>query len=122
MQNLFTEVSSLDQRCYKDFALSEDILMEHAADGMADFIHNQYDDHESICIVCGGGNNGADGIALARLLHRDFDVSLYLSFGARSTMTKLQYPPLKGNAALNYVYYQESTATVEFVGWKNPLG
>ncbi len=91
MQNLFTEVTSLDQRCYNDFGLSEDILMEHAADGMADFIHNQYDDHESICIVCGAGNNGADGIALARLLHRDFDVSLYLSFGVRSTMTKLQY-------------------------------
>lgn len=33
-----------------------------------------------------------------------------------------EIPPLKGNIALNYVYYQESTATVEFVGadtWKN---
>lgn len=90
MQNLFTEVSSLDERCYKEFALSEDILMEHAADGMADFIHNQYDSHERISIVCGAGNNGADGIALARLLHRDFDVSLYLSFASRSVMTNLQ--------------------------------
>ncbi len=27
-----------------------------------------------------------------------------------------EIPPLKGNVALNYVYYQESTATVEFVG------
>lgn len=91
MQNLFPEVHSLDQRCYETFGLTEDLLMEHAADGMADFIHNQYDGHERICIVSGAGNNGADGIALARLLHRDFDVSLYLSFGVRSTMTKLQY-------------------------------
>jgi len=33
-----------------------------------------------------------------------------------------EIPPLKGNVALNYIYYQESTATVEFVGadtWKN---
>jgi len=33
-----------------------------------------------------------------------------------------EIPPLKGNVALNYVYYQESTATVEFVGadaWTN---
>jgi hydroxyethylthiazole kinase-like uncharacterized protein yjeF len=103
MQNLFTEVSSLDQRCYKEFSLSEDILMEHAADGMADFIHNQYDDHESVCIVCGGGNNGADGIALARLLHRDFDVSLYLSFAARSAMTKLQYQRAEA-VGVNIVY------------------
>lgn len=90
MQNLFTEVHSLDQRCYNDFGLSEDILMEHAADGMADFIHNQYHDNERICIVCGAGNNGADGIALARLLHRDFEVSLHLGFGTRSTMANLQ--------------------------------
>ncbi len=33
-----------------------------------------------------------------------------------------EIPPLKGNVALNYIYYQESTATVEFVGadaWTN---
>lgn len=91
MQNLFEEVRSLDQRCYNEFALSEDILMEHAADGMADFIHNQYDEHETICIVCGAGNNGADGIALARLLHRDFNVSLLLPFGTKSQMAELQH-------------------------------
>lgn len=33
-----------------------------------------------------------------------------------------EIPPLKGNVALNYLYYQESKATIEFVGadsWKN---
>lgn len=43
--------------------------------------------------------------------------------GPNQTDTDLaEIPPLKGNVALNYVYYQESTATVEFVGadtWKN---
>ncbi|MCJ7766403.1 MAG: NAD(P)H-hydrate epimerase, partial [Thiovulaceae bacterium] len=91
MQNLFEEVHSFDQRCYIEFGLSEDILMEHAADGMADFIHSRYDDHERISIVCGPGNNGADGITLSRLLHRDFDVSLYLPFGTKSAMAELQY-------------------------------
>ncbi len=91
MQNLFEEVRSLDQRCYIEFGLSEDILMEHAADGMADFIHNRYDGHQRICIVCGAGNNGADGIALSRLLHCDFAVSLYLPFGTKSAMAELQY-------------------------------
>jgi len=91
MQNLFEEVSSLDQRCYDEFHLSEDLLMEHAADGMADFIHNMYDGNEDVCIVCGSGNNGADGITLARLLHRDFRVSLYLPFGIRSDMARVQY-------------------------------
>ena len=38
MQNLYDEVVSLDSRCYEEFFLSEDILMEHAAIGMSEFI------------------------------------------------------------------------------------
>ena len=90
MQNLFSEVTSLDQRCYKDFGLTEDLLMEHAADGMADYIHHNYDADTSITVVCGSGNNGADGIALARQLHGDFSVALLLPLGVKSTMAKLQ--------------------------------
>ncbi len=98
MQNLFSEVTSLDQRCYSEYGLSEDLLMEHAADGMADFIHNRYEGHKHLCIVCGSGNNGADGITLARLLHRDFEVSLYLGKEVHSEMAKLQ---LKRAKAIN---------------------
>ncbi len=95
MQNLYKEVASLDRRCYEEFNLSEDILMEHAADGMADYIRSNYDNDKKILIVCGGGNNGADGIALARLLHVDYDVSIMLPFGAKSEMAKLQFLRLK---------------------------
>ncbi len=42
---------------------------------------------------------------------------------AGQTNTNLaEIPPLKGNVALNYIYYKESTATVEYVGadrWRN---
>ena len=59
MQNLFYEVDSLDKRCYEEFYLSEDVLMEHAANGMALHIQEQYQNARSILIVCGSGNNGA---------------------------------------------------------------
>lgn len=91
MQNVFDEVASLDERCYKEFALSEDILMEHAADGMADFIKTNFSACKSILIACGGGNNGADGMALARLLHKTYDVKVYLTKEPSSPMAKLQY-------------------------------
>ena len=91
MQKLFKELTTLDTRCYDQFYLSEDILMEHAADGMSDYIHHHYSEYKRIIIVCGSGNNGADGIALARLLHQDYEVSLYLPLGAKSKMAKLQY-------------------------------
>lgn len=90
MQKLFDEVNSLDKRCYEKFLLSEDLLMEHAASNMALYISEKYSSFESILIVCGSGNNGADGIALARLLHTKFDVKLYLATTPKSSMAQLQ--------------------------------
>jgi len=78
VQNLFYEVDSLDKRCYEEFHLSEDILMEHAANGIAQYIHKEHAQARTILIVCGSGNNGADGITLARLLFQHFDIRLYL--------------------------------------------
>ena len=90
MQKIFDEVNSLDKRCYEKFALSEDILMEQAASSMCNFIENRFEENKSILIVCGSGNNGADGIALARLLHKKYDVNLYLAKEPKSTMAKIQ--------------------------------
>lgn len=90
MQKLFEEVTSLDAKCYKEFFLSEDILMEHAAQGMASYIKNNFSNNEKIIIAVGSGNNGADGIALARLLHGNYDVSLFFVKEPKSPMALLQ--------------------------------
>jgi ADP-dependent NAD(P)H-hydrate dehydratase / NAD(P)H-hydrate epimerase len=90
MQRLFDEVNSLDKRCYEKFLLSEDLLMEHAASSMALYISENYSSLNSILIVCGSGNNGADGIALARLLYTKFHINLYLASPSKSSMAKLQ--------------------------------
>ncbi len=83
---LFHDVAPLDQRCYESYKMSEDLLMEHAALGLKEAIDQRA---TRILIVCGPGNNGADGIALARLLGED-RCTLYLPFGAKSPMAKLQ--------------------------------
>ncbi len=90
MQNLFEDVAFLDKRCYEAFGLSEDLLMEHAADGMADFIRGKFPKKSSLLIVTGSGNNGADGIALGRMLHKEYDVTLYLAKEPKSPMCRLQ--------------------------------
>lgn len=95
MQKLFNEVGSLDERCYKEFGLSEDILMEHASNGMADFIRANFAKNSKVVVACGSGNNGADGIALARLLHGDFDVSIFYVKEPRSAMAILQDKRIK---------------------------
>ncbi|MCT7584611.1 NAD(P)H-hydrate dehydratase [Aliarcobacter butzleri] len=95
MQKIFDEVNSLDKRCYEEFFLNEDILMEHAASSICSYIEDIFEENKSVLIVCGSGNNGADGFALARLLHKKFDVSLYLTSEPKSSMAKLQYKRVK---------------------------
>ena len=56
-------------------------LMERAANSAALFISGKYRDHERpIIIFSGPGNNGGDGLALARLLHKEGykDIHAYL--------------------------------------------
>lgn len=98
MQKIFDEVNSLDKRCYEKFFLTEDILMEHASNSIALYINQNLFDKKSILIVCGTGNNGADGIVLARLLYSKFEVNLYLANEPKSHMAKLQ---LQRTKALN---------------------
>ncbi|WP_457565071.1 NAD(P)H-hydrate dehydratase [Caminibacter sp.] len=90
MRAVFEEVYSLDKKCYEKYHLTEDILMEHAAYEMALEIYKNVKKGSVVNIVAGPGNNGADGITLARQLLGDYIVNLYLPLGAKSEMAKLQ--------------------------------
>jgi len=90
MQKVFDEVNSLDKRCYEKFDLTEDILMENASISMMNYIDLNCKTKDTILIVCGAGNNGADGIVLARLLYQKYKVSLYIPFGVKSEIAKIQ--------------------------------
>jgi len=90
MHKVFQSCYALDQRCYTAYGLTEDILMEHAATGMAAYIQAHFEAGSTILIVSGTGNNGADGIVLARQLYGAYAVKLYLPFGVKSVMAKKQ--------------------------------
>jgi len=90
MQKVFESCYKLDQRCYEAYGLSEDILMEHAAAGMANYIREHFSAGATVLIAAGSGNNGADGIALARQLHGDYEIKLYIPFELHSAMAKVQ--------------------------------
>lgn len=44
-------------------------LMERAGRAFADWLVERYDPTRAVLVVCGTGNNGGDGLAIARLLH-----------------------------------------------------
>ncbi|HEY6082647.1 MAG TPA: NAD(P)H-hydrate epimerase, partial [Chitinophagaceae bacterium] len=56
-------------------------LMERAANQCATWIENRYPGDKSFSIFCGMGNNGGDGLAIARLLYQaGHQVSAYIVF------------------------------------------
>ncbi len=90
MKNLYENVTFLDQKCYQLYNLPEDILMEHAAYAMALEIKKRFKKGSSILVVAGPGNNGGDGVALARQLWGEYDVRLLMPYGAKSKMCQIQ--------------------------------
>lgn len=90
MQKVYQNCYDLDKKCYEQYGLTEDILMENAARGLGNYIRKHFTKGSSVLIVAGKGNNGGDGIVLARQLHGDYSVRLCVPFDLKSDMAKLQ--------------------------------
>lgn len=58
----------MDETAVRTFGIPSSILMEHAAMALCSYFLQQVDKSRHILILCGPGNNGGDGFALARLL------------------------------------------------------
>jgi hydroxyethylthiazole kinase-like uncharacterized protein yjeF len=61
-------IRAWDQYTIEHLPISSIHLMERAAAACADWIREQFPQDSSFTIFCGPGNNGGDGLALARLL------------------------------------------------------
>lgn len=62
------EIALIDKYTIEEIGIPELVLMERAALGVFDFIKSKFDIYKKILVVVEGGNNGADGLALARML------------------------------------------------------
>lgn len=69
----------VDRAAIEDIGIPSLVLMENAAIGLVDAICESYPDATSAAIFCGPGNNGGDGLALARhLTVRGYQVEVSL--------------------------------------------
>jgi NAD(P)H-hydrate epimerase len=62
------QVHQVDAATLKKFRISSHTLMEQAAMAFVTELYNLMPRNESILILCGTGNNGGDGLAVARIL------------------------------------------------------
>jgi hydroxyethylthiazole kinase-like uncharacterized protein yjeF len=64
------EMRTLDERATQEFGISQDILMENAGQAVYFVILREFGIKGSkFGVLCGGGNNGGDGLVVARKIH-----------------------------------------------------
>jgi len=93
MQNLYLDTRKLDESCRAAYGLNEELMMENAAAALEYTIRNNAKfelGKNRILILCGGGNNGADGYTLARRLRIHYDVVVFECEEPKSPLCILQ--------------------------------
>lgn len=80
MKHILTgqQMKAADRFTIEQIGIPSLVLMERAALKVVECLENETIDLRKILVVCGPGNNGGDGYAVARLLHlKGYDVSVY---------------------------------------------
>ena len=101
------EMRRMDAHTIHTMGIPSIILMEHAAQGVVSEMEDCLSRQSLILVICGSGNNGADGLAVARLLsHKGHRVDIALVGNAahateewhiqRKICEKLEIPVYEG--------------------------
>src|SRR6516164_4493808 len=64
------EMREIDRATTARFGVPSLTLMENAGSAVAEFVLDQYRQASRIAVLCGKGNNGGDGLVVARKLHQ----------------------------------------------------
>ncbi|HEX3357972.1 MAG TPA: NAD(P)H-hydrate epimerase [Tepidisphaeraceae bacterium] len=90
------QVREIDRLAIEQYLIPGIVLMENASRNAADLAYEMLrgETDGQVLILCGGGNNGGDGLAIARHLHnRGFEISIALTTDAKD---------YKGDALINF--------------------
>lgn len=91
MKNIFQDTRVLDKRAIERYCLSEEILCENASSALKSLIDRLTHKQSLIYIVCGGGGNGADGLALARKLQGEYRVKVFMAKDPKSSLCEKEF-------------------------------
>ncbi len=107
MLSVYEKVNALDKRAIEELFLSEDILMENAAMALERAVLQNASLDAKVIILCGSGDNGGDGYALARRLVGRFKTLVFEMKLAKSPMCQLQKERAK-KAGVTIKTYEEN--------------
>ncbi|WP_120823434.1 NAD(P)H-hydrate dehydratase [Helicobacter pylori] len=107
MLSVYEKVNALDKRAIEELFLSEDVLMENAAMALERAVLQNASLGAKVIILCGSGDNGGDGYALARRLMGRFKTLVFEMKRAKSPMCQLQKERAK-KAGVTIKTYEEN--------------
>lgn len=83
------QMKKLDEHTIEKIGIPSSVLMERAALKVVEEMKKHLKDKkaEKILVVCGNGNNGGDGLAIARLLHLEGFKACFFLAGTEEKMT-----------------------------------
>jgi len=99
------QIRMVDSIAVREFKMSSLVLMENAGRGCADLIHGLANPSDEMVVLCGPGNNGGDGLVIARHLHaRGYRIRLWmvadrekLSPDATANLTIIEHTRIRPN-------------------------
>lgn len=102
------EMKALDVQAQNDYAMPGILLMDNAAQAVAEAVHEVLTalEGERVVIFCGGGNNGGDGLGAARWL-QSYGVSV------RAFVVGAALDAVQGDAALELAMFTKAGGRVE---------
>jgi len=80
------QMRNVDRRTIERFGVPSIVLMENAALAVVDAIASHYPDADRVAIICGTGQNGGDGFAVARHLENRGVVPVVIIVGNRASI------------------------------------
>lgn len=97
MKPVFFDSSIPEINVKKQYNFPEFIMMENAATSLENKVIELLGDRPlpKILILCGNGNNGGDGLALARKLFGNISLDVFLIKEPKTTEAKVQYTMAK---------------------------
>lgn len=102
------EMKALDVQAQNDYAMPGILLMDNAAQAVAEAVHEALTalEGERVVIFCGGGNNGGDGLGAARWL-QSYGVSV------RAFVVGAALDAVQGDAAIELAMFTKAGGRVE---------
>ena len=85
------QIKKADQFTIKNDPISSVTLMERAAEKAADWLVGHFQLNEKFYVFCGNGNNGGDGLAIARLLYmKGYKVTIFMESNSNVKSDEMQ--------------------------------